>query len=110
MKKIYKYTIEEENEINHRLGYGSKELNHICSKKQYQYTIGISEILKCFKLCRYKKCEKCNSNLIFVKEFVYAGLRHPPNATGGDHEKTYEVVYRKYCPDCRAVIEQMSEK
>ena len=105
MKKIYKYTIAEEEQINIDLGYTAKELNRICSKKQYQYTLGLSELSFFLKFLKRKKCNKCASKLMLIKECTYVGLRHPPQATGGDYERTYDVVYKQYCPNCQTIID-----
>lgn len=105
MEKIYKYTSEEEDKINVDLGYTSKYLDHICSQKQYQSTLGISEFKHFIKILRIKKCEKCGSKLILIKECTYVGLRHAPFDNGGDYTRTYEVVYKRYCPKCQIMID-----
>lgn len=105
MKKIFKYSEEQEKVVDAEFGYTEKQLNNVCAKKQYQFTLGVSEISHFFKVLKKKECDKCGTKLKLVKECTYVGLRHPPQATGGSYEKTYHIVFKRYCPQCKAIIE-----
>lgn len=105
MKKIYKYTSFEENEINIEQGYTEKQLNNVCDINQYQVNLEDIFDLVCYFFSKRKKCEICKSQLKCIKECTYVGLRHPAGTTGGSYEKTYRVKFKTYCPSCKTIID-----
>lgn len=100
MEKIYTYSPEEEEAMNRKFGYTEEQIDGL-SYKQYQYSIGIPEILGWFRWTFHKACPRCQTKLIWKKELTYLGLCRPGHATGGtDFRKAYRVSRILVCPDC----------
>ncbi len=105
MRKIFVYSLDEEEQINKELGYTQKDYDKLSVKKQWAWTVGIPEIKDFIRRYKQKVCPTCNSKLEGVKECTYIGFRNPPGATGGSYEKTYEVVRKRYCPNCQKILD-----
>ncbi len=108
MKKYFVYSEEQENEMNIEMGYTQAQLDKVGWNTQYQW--GLKELFNLvYFFFKGKTCEVCSKKLKCVKECTYVGLRHAVGATGGSYEKTYEVKYKVYCPDCQNAIFDQSE-
>ena len=104
MKKYFVYTEEQEQEINEKLGYTQKDYDKLSDKKQWQWTLGVSEVKDYIRRAKQKECPVCGSKLEWIKECTYVGFRNPPGATAGSYEKTYHVKKKRYCPNCQRVL------
>lgn len=100
MKKIYKYSSEEEKRIDIRKGYTQEQLSHVSWNKQHQFQIGIPEIKHFFELRKIKFCSRCGKPLVWAKELIYVGISPHVGSTGGDYEKAYEMHLCRYCSNC----------
>lgn len=100
MRRRYRYSEEEEKQINRELGYTEEQLGKLSSYKQYQVTVSLSGIARAIRRRIKRSCPQCGAKLTWERELIYVGLRHPAGATGGCYEKTYRVSRIRVCPAC----------
>lgn len=105
LKKVYKYSKEQEKEIDIENGYTQKQLDRVKSFEHFQIVLNDEQILSFFEEKKKKKCSICNTKLVWAKECSYIGIRHPNRSTIGDYSKAYKVTFKKYCPNCKKITD-----